>query len=137
MRRVLILIALLWAIEDCSIHAQVLTPQNFNLALGRKVEATSTCGVGVSRPEQFCKLTGANKDRFEDVIGDLEIIEGQLCDHCDPRDANANHSPEFAVDGTERWWQSPPLSRGLQYNEVNFTVHLDQVGEICLFYIKD
>lgn len=33
-----------------------------------------------------------------------------------------------AIDGTERWWQSPPLSRGLEYNEVNVTLDLGQVG---------
>lgn len=32
-----------------------------------------------------------------------------------------------AIDGTERWWQSPPLSRGLEYNEVNVTLDLGQV----------
>lgn len=37
-----------------------------------------------------------------------------------------------AVDGTERWWQSPPLSRGLEYNEVNVTLDLGQVGLLCL-----
>lgn len=32
-----------------------------------------------------------------------------------------------AIDGTERWWQSPPLSRGLVHNEVNVTLDLGQV----------
>lgn len=35
-----------------------------------------------------------------------------------------------AVDGTERWWQSPPLSRGLEYNEVNVTLDLGQVESL-------
>jgi laminin alpha 3/5 len=38
-----------------------------------------------------------------------------------------------AIDGTERWWQSPPLSRGLEYNEVNVTLDLGQVGSFCAF----
>jgi len=42
---------------------QALTPPNFNLAVGRQVEATSTCGVGVTEPELYCKLTGANPDK--------------------------------------------------------------------------
>lgn len=33
-----------------------------------------------------------------------------------------------AIDGTERWWQSPPLSRGLVHNEVNVTLDLGQVS---------
>lgn len=31
------------------------------------------------------------------------------------------------VDGRPTWWQSPPLSRGLQYREINITVDLEQV----------
>lgn len=111
--------------------AQALTPPNFNLAVGRKVEATSTCGVGVTEPELYCKLTGANPDK-EEVIGEFEVIQGQLCDYCDAREPSQSHQPEYAVDGTERWWQSPPLSRGLQYNEVNLTISLGQVKHITL-----
>ena len=39
------------------------------------------------------------------------------------------HPPEYAIDGSERWWQSPPLSRGMDYNEVNLTIDLGQVSE--------
>ena len=63
----------------------------------------------------------------EDVIGEFEVIQGQLCDYCDSREPSQSHQAEYAVDGTERWWQSPPLSRGLQYNEVNLTISLGQV----------
>lgn len=41
------------------------------------------------------------------------------------------HPPEFAVDGMETWWQSPPLSRGTKYNEVDLTIDLGQVS-CCL-----
>lgn len=40
---------------------------------------------------------------------------------------NKAHPVGSAIDGTERWWQSPPLSRGLVYNEVNVTLDLGQV----------
>lgn len=40
---------------------------------------------------------------------------------------NKAHPVSSAIDGTERWWQSPPLSRGLLYNEVNVTLDLGQV----------
>ena len=108
--------------------SQVLTPSYFNLAAKKKIVATSTCGVGVSSPELFCKLTGANPDKGDEVTG-FEVIHGQLCDHCDPNHPNKTHRPEYAVDGTELWWQSPPLSRGLQYNEVNLTIDLGQVKQ--------
>ena len=47
---------------SCShyVTTQVLTPPYFNLAVGRRITATSTCGVGVSESELYCKLTGAN-----------------------------------------------------------------------------
>lgn len=37
---------------------QVLTPPTFNLAKGREITATATCGLGVSKPELYCQLTG-------------------------------------------------------------------------------
>jgi len=40
------------------------------------------------------------------------------------------HPAEHAIDGSERWWQSPPLSRGVKYNEVNLTIDLGQVNAI-------
>lgn len=39
-----------------------------------------------------------------------------------------NHPPENAIDGTEAWWQSPPLSRGMKFNEVNLTINFEQVN---------
>jgi hypothetical protein len=115
-----------------AVAGQALTPPNFNLAVRRRIEATATCGrdvgtnAGLSEPELFCKLTGANPDKDE-LIGDFEVIQGQLCDYCDTREPSKTHDAANAVDGTERWWQSPPLSRGLQYNEVNLTISLGQV----------
>jgi hypothetical protein len=52
----------------------------------------------------------------------------QFCDVCDPTRPDKMHPPEFAVDGMETWWQSPPLSRGMKYNEVNLTIDLGQVS---------
>lgn len=51
----------------------------------------------------------------------------QVCDYCDPSRPDKMHPPEFAADGMETWWQSPPLSRGMKYNEVNLTIDLGQV----------
>lgn len=45
-------------------------------------------------------------------------------------DNNRAHPITNAIDGTERWWQSPPLSRSVEYNEVNVTLDLGQVGLI-------
>lgn len=74
------------------------------------------------------------------------------CDICDANDAQHRHPIEFAIDGTRRWvnsgcfwnpngccdlwiwinryyrwWQSPSLANGLQYERVNITLDLRQV----------
>lgn len=104
-------------------NGEVLTPPYFNLAQERRIYASSTCGVDVIGPELYCRLTGASS---ENGFGDpfREIIQGQYCDNCDP----SEHPPQYAIDGTERWWQSPPLSRGMEYNQVNLTIDLGQVS---------
>ena len=60
-------------------NAQVLTPPYFNLAYGKPITATSTCGDGVSEPELYCKLTGANPED-EELQASFSLIQGQLCD---------------------------------------------------------
>lgn len=56
----------------------------------------------------------------------------QFCDVCDPSDPKKNHNATKAIDGIETWWQSPPLSRGSKYNEVNLTIAFGQVSH-CYF----
>ena len=111
--------------------AQVLNPPYFNLAEGRKIVASATCGEGVAEPELYCKLVGANTDKIDPNIN---LIQGQVCDYCDPNDPKRTHSPENAIDGTEKWWQSPPLSRGNKYNQVNLTLDLGQVSGYLVMY---
>lgn len=54
--------------------------------------------------------------------------QGQYCDICSQGLSDRAHPITNAIDGTERWWQSPPLSRSTEYNEVNVTLDLGQVG---------
>lgn len=118
---------------------QFLTPPYFNLAQSQEIIASATCGVGVSGRELFCKLTGATGEygnRFSPT-NEVTIMEGQNCDLCEVPSSEGTirstkeHPAEFAIDGTERWWQSPPLSRDLKYNEVNLTINL---GQVILLY---
>lgn len=51
-----------------------LTPPYFNLAEGRKIHATSTCGVGSDGPELYCKLVG-NTEHDNHLF---ELIQGQV-----------------------------------------------------------
>lgn len=109
---------------------QVLTPPYFNLAVGRRITASATCGVGVSESELYCKLVGANTDKQDNP--NINLIQGQVCDYCKPDQSEMAHPPQYAIDGTERWWQSPPLSRGTKYNEVNLTIDLGQVSTLLV-----
>lgn len=52
----------------------------------------------------------------------------KVCDYCDPTREDRAHPAEYAIDGTSNWWQSPPLSRGMKYNEVNLTIDFGQVS---------
>ncbi|XP_051171945.1 laminin subunit alpha [Leptopilina boulardi] len=114
------------------VYSEILTPPYFNLAEGKEITASATCGVDTTGPELYCKLVGANADQKEDI----NLIQGQVCDYCDPNDPEKSHPPEHAVDGMETWWQSPPLSRGMKYNEVNLTINLGQEFHVAYVYVR-
>ncbi|XP_053562862.1 laminin subunit alpha-5 isoform X2 [Bombina bombina] len=116
------------------VNGYSLHPPYFNLAEGTKISATATCGEGEGgRPleDLYCKLVGGP------VSGDpSQTIQGQYCDTCMAFSGEKAHPITNAIDGTERWWQSPPLSRGLEYNEVNVTLDLGQVFHVAYVLIK-
>lgn len=56
------------------------------------------------------------------------------CDVCDMNDVQKRHPIEFAIDGTPKWWQSPSLANGLEYERVNITIDLRQVCFCFAFY---
>nr|ABY40628.1 alpha 3,4,5-laminin [Ciona savignyi] len=107
----------------------VLSPPYFNIASGKKIEATATCGD--EQDELFCKLTGGTNFEFSN-----SVHQGQVCDICDSTIPEKAHPVKNAIDGTEKWWQSPPLSRGSEYNKVNLTIHLGQVFHVAYVLIK-
>uniref|UniRef100_F7GGL1 Laminin subunit alpha-5 n=1 Tax=Monodelphis domestica TaxID=13616 RepID=F7GGL1_MONDO len=118
-----------------------LHPPYFNLAEGARISASATCGEeapagarGPSRPTEdlYCKLVGGPV-----AGGDPnQTIQGQYCDICTSANINKAHPITNAVDGTERWWQSPPLSRGLEYSEVNVTLDLGQLFHVAYVLLK-
>lgn len=61
------------AVCDCRAE---LTPPYFNLAEGRHISATATCGVGSDGPELYCKLVGANTEN--DVHHNYSLVQGQV-----------------------------------------------------------
>ena len=76
------LLLLLLAAASLAVTTQcaILTPPYFNLAAGRRIYATATCGEGIQEPELYCKLVGANADR--DV--NINLIQGQVS--CETQD---------------------------------------------------
>ncbi|XP_070555377.1 laminin subunit alpha-like [Ptychodera flava] len=123
------------------VSGQVLQPPYFNIATGKNIVATSTCGEDIAGDsELFCKLTGnTGTDSLEDPTSS-NLIQGQYCDVCEPartgRNIKTAHPAFHAIDGTERWWQSPPLSRSLEYNEVNITIDFGQQFHVAYVIIK-
>lgn len=55
-------------------RSEILTPPYFNLAEGKEIVASATCGVDTPGPELYCKLVGANADQDEDI----NLIQGQV-----------------------------------------------------------
>lgn len=54
--------------------AHLLTPPYFNLAEGKNITASATCGVDTEIPELYCKLVGANSDQDSEI----NLIQGQV-----------------------------------------------------------
>nr|XP_056710908.1 laminin subunit alpha-3 [Euleptes europaea] len=111
-----------------------LQPPDFNLAGAARLWATATCGQDESRTprlELYCKLVGGPA-----AAPAGQAIQGQFCDYCNAADPNKAHPITNAVDGTERWWQSPSLSQGLKYDEVNVTLDLGQFFHVAYVLIK-
>ncbi|XP_076800337.1 laminin subunit alpha-5-like isoform X2 [Clavelina lepadiformis] len=107
----------------------VLSPPYFNIATGKRIDTTATCGQ--EGPDLFCKLTGGTNFEYS-----TSLHEGQVCDVCASNIPEKSHPVKNAIDGTEKWWQSPPLSRGNEYNKVNLTIHLGQVFHVAYVLIK-
>ncbi|XP_076269984.1 wing blister isoform X2 [Rhynchophorus ferrugineus] len=98
-----------------------LYPSVFNLATKALISANATCGL--NGREEFCKLTETGRGR---------------CGICDDyaTDQSKRHSINFAIDGGNRWWQSPALHYGSEYEYVTVTVDLRQIYEVAYVIIK-
>lgn len=88
------------------------------------VSANNLYGHFQAQTANFCLILALLKFFSKTVV----FFYFQYCDYCDPARPDKMHPPEFAADGMETWWQSPPLSRGMKYNEVNLTIDLGQVS---------
>uniref|UniRef100_A0A3B5B0Z0 Basement membrane-specific heparan sulfate proteoglycan core protein n=1 Tax=Stegastes partitus TaxID=144197 RepID=A0A3B5B0Z0_9TELE len=98
-----------------------------NLATMADISANATCGS--AGPEMFCKLV-------EHVPG--QPVRNPQCRTCNQRSTKPfeHHPIEYAIDGTNRWWQSPSIKNGMEYHYVTITLDLKQVFQIAYVIIK-
>jgi len=94
-------------------------PHVFNLATNAEITTNATCGE--EGPESFCKLVEHVKRRPGDRI---------QCGVCDDSSTRERHPIDFAIDGSNRWWQSPTIANGRQFNWVTITLDLKQVRSV-------
>ncbi|XP_074541079.1 laminin subunit alpha-2 [Halichoeres trimaculatus] len=123
--RLMLLSALLW--QCCVAQQRGLFPAVLNLATMADIEANATCGsLG---PEMFCKLV-------EHVPG--QPVRNPQCRVCNQKSTKPfeRHPIEYAIDGTNRWWQSPSIKNGMEYHYVTVTLDLKQIFQIAYVIVK-
>ncbi|XP_042565820.1 laminin subunit alpha-2-like [Clupea harengus] len=86
------------------------------------ITANATCGQ--DGPEMYCKLV-------EHVAG--QPVRNPQCRKCNLK---KQHPIEYAIDGTNRWWQSPSIKNGMDYHYVTITLDLKQVFQIAYMILK-
>lgn len=91
-----------------------LFPSTFNVAAKADIFVNATCGE--DGPETFCKPS--------------ELSRCAVCDSRSP-DPGKRHNISNVLDpNPSRWWQSPTLARGDQYEYVTIRLDLKQVS-VC------
>ncbi|KAI1897462.1 hypothetical protein AGOR_G00083530 [Albula goreensis] len=92
-----------------------------------EITANATCGE--RGPEMYCKLV-------EHVPG--QPVRNPQCRLCNLKSERhyERHPIEYAIDGTNRWWQSPSIKNGMEYHYVTITLDLQQVFQIAYVILK-
>jgi len=96
-----------------------LFPSIFNLASHARINTNATCGMHKS--EVYCTLA--------------EGGQSTRCGVCDNTDPDKAHPPELAIDGSDRWWQSPSLQYGPAYHSVTLTINLNKIYQVAYIII--
>ncbi|KAG8183116.1 hypothetical protein JTE90_024425 [Oedothorax gibbosus] len=113
------------------ISTRGLFPNVFNLAASSVITVNATCGE--AGQEVYCKLV-------EHVFrhGESSRESQDQCRVCDAKSPNEDkkHPIENAIDGTNRWWMSPTLQNGKQYEWITITLDLKQVYQIAYVIVK-
>uniref|UniRef100_A0A9J7ZDZ5 Laminin subunit alpha 2 n=1 Tax=Cyprinus carpio carpio TaxID=630221 RepID=A0A9J7ZDZ5_CYPCA len=121
----LVLVGLLW--RCCGAQQRGLFPAVLNLASMAEITTNATCGE--TGPEMYCKLV-------EHVPG--QPVKNPQCRTCNLKSDSdyERHPIEYAIDGTNRWWQSPSIMNGMDYHHVTVTLDLKQVFQIAYVILK-
>uniref|UniRef100_A0A0N5ARB5 Laminin subunit alpha n=1 Tax=Syphacia muris TaxID=451379 RepID=A0A0N5ARB5_9BILA len=135
----MLFLLLLFAASGCIQCSQVLVPPDINIAVDKAIHATATCGEMDDEPyrEVFCQIAGSSQYTPLSQYSYNTGVEsgGQVCDYCEANTTN-EHPARFMVDGRSTWWQSPPLSRGKQYEQINITIDLGQEFHVAYVWIQ-
>ncbi|XP_072763928.1 laminin subunit alpha-1 isoform X2 [Anoplolepis gracilipes] len=97
-----------------------LFPSTFNVAAKADIFVNATCGE--EGPETFCKPS--------------ELSRCAVCDSRSP-DPGKRHNISNVLDpNPSRWWQSPTLARGDQYEYVTILLDLKQIYQVEHVIVK-
>ncbi|KAM9775357.1 laminin subunit alpha-1 isoform 2-T2 [Syngnathus typhle] len=121
------LLVLMLLMQQTASQQRGLFPAILNLATNAKISSNATCGE--PRAEVYCKLV-------EHVPG--RLIKNPHCPKCDGNSLllGERHPITNAIDGTNRWWQSPSIKNGRQFHWVTITLDLKQVFQVAYIIIK-
>ena len=94
-------------------------PSVFNVAQKATIYANATCGL--DGREEFCKMVDAHPHR----------ARGPQCGVCDGNSADPERTHPIwnALDNSPKWWQSPTLAQGKEYEQITVTIDLGQVSQ--------
>nr|XP_023652916.1 laminin subunit alpha-2 isoform X2 [Paramormyrops kingsleyae] len=118
-------VSLIWPFSQA--QQRGLFPAVLNLASMSQISTNATCGE--TGPEMFCKLV-------EHVPG--QPVRNPQCRICNLHSEQPaeQHPIEYAIDGTNRWWQSPSIKNGMDYHYITVTLDLQQVFQIAYVILK-
>lgn len=97
-------------------------PPVFNVALKARIRANATCGD--DGREEYCKMSDTSNHQHHQ-----RSHRGQcgICDQNSP-DTDKRHLIGYALENTDRWWQSPSLYNGKEFEHVTVDLDLGQVS---------
>lgn len=103
-------------------RSSAVYPPVFNLAQRAAIKTNATCGE--SGKEEYCRMNSVNQQR-------LQRTQCEICDANSP-DPDKRHLISYALEATNRWWQSPNLLNNKNYEKISIDLDLGQVNDFCI-----